>query len=497
MSETGGVWSLLLRSAGRFPERTAAVEGGRHMTYAGLLRRVRSLGAHLRIKGFGKRDKVGLLLPNSIEFVVSFFAASGIGAVSVPINPAYTEDEIRFYVEHGSLRLLVTSTDLAGVAVKVTEGTGAEVMTVKGDSADWVFDTEALAPEVEEDIAPDDEAVYLYSTGSTGSPKRVGRTHANLTALAFNHTETIGWSEEDRVLFTVPLSHTYGFGNFLGAVKVGASMYMIGHMAGGFKRGEVIEVIERESITVFPAVPFMLGILTDTHLQRKADFSSLRMALSAGAPLTGDVYTKFRDKFGVQPRQLYGSTETGVIAINMSEDVDTRFDSVGRPVANVDVRVVGPDGSERGVDERGEITVRSPSMTTSYYDLPEETARVFKGGYYHTGDIGRVDSDGYIYIEGREKLVINVAGNKVDPAEVEAVLCAHPAVKEAAVVGIADEGGAEVVKAVIVLEGELERAEVVQYLKGRLSGFKIPRVLEFRDEIPRSPTGKVLRERLR
>lgn len=506
MSHIDTVAELFKESTDKYGDKIAAVEGERRITYSELRSVTNSLAAYLRIRGFGKRDKVGILLPNSIEFIAAVFAVSGIGSVSLLLNTASVEDELRYYLNHSRLQLLVTDSVRAEVAKKAAEGAGAEILIVKGDSADWRYGPDALTEtpigEMEEYILPEDEAVYLYSTGSTGKPKRVTRTHYNLASLVRNHVDTIGWTGEERIMFTIPMSHTYAFGNFLGAVKVGAEM----HLVEGFRRSVILKTLERERITVFPAVPFMLGIMANSFLAEPPDLSSLKTVISAGAPLPEDVFVKFEEKFGVPPRQLYGSSETGVIAINTAKDVAERWNSVGRPAVNVTVKIIAEDGAEDGteevtecgVNEIGEITVKSPSMTTSYYEMPEETERAFRGGFYHTGDLGRIDEEGYIFIEGRKKLVINVAGNKVDPAHVEEVLVKHPSIKEAAVLGVQTDGG-EAVKSVIVTEEgeELKPSEVIKFLHGKLSEYKIPRIIEFRDELPRSPTGKVLRERLK
>jgi long-chain acyl-CoA synthetase len=240
-------------------------------------------------------------------------------------------------------------------------------------------------------------------------------------------------------------------------------------------------------------------VLSKTYLSAPKDLSSLKLVISAGAPLEESTFHRFREKFSIYPRQLYGSTETGVISINLcgDEEIERRFNSVGRPVKNVVVKILGDDGKEVGSGETGEIAVRSPSMTTGYFGLPEETAKSFRGGYYFTGDLGMVDAEGYIYITGRKKFLINVGGFKVDPTEVEKLLTRHPDVVETAVLGVKDGAGNERVKAVIVSACPLEIREVLEFCSGRIAEYKIPQVIEFRSELPRSPTGKILREQLK
>jgi len=496
---------LFLSTVKKHSDRTAVVEGDRRSTYRDLDLIVRDLSSFLTSQGIEKGDRVAVFLPNSVEFVASFFSIASLGAISVPINNAYKEEEVKFYISHSSAKLLLTEDKLTPLAEKAALDTGATVVAIKGDKTDWLYpDSNTASPagalikpsvrEIKFTILPtEDEAIYLYSTGSTGKPKRVSRTHFNLIALADNHTQTVGWTEEDRILFTVPISHTYGFGNFISAVKAGACLYVLSE----FNRNKVIDLIEKESITVFPAVPFMLNVLAETFLPKPRDFSSLKLVISAGAPLSKEIFHKFHDKFGIYPRQLYGSTETGVISINLSNNIKDKHDSVGRPVKNVEVRILKEDGSPAKVNETGEITVRSPSMTSGYYGLPEETEKAFRNGFYFTGDLGRIDEEGYIYITGRRKLFINIGGNKVDPQEVENVLLRHPQVREAVVIGIKDDKGEELVKAIIVATDKIEAKDIYEFCRGRISDFKIPRIIEFRQEIPKSPTGKVLREYLK
>ncbi|HXG30093.1 MAG TPA: class I adenylate-forming enzyme family protein, partial [Thermodesulfobacteriota bacterium] len=366
------VLDLFLSSVEKHRDRIAVVDGDRRITYETLDLMVRSLSSFLISKGIGRGNRVAIFLPNSIEFITGFFSVLSTGAIAVPINTAYKEEEVGFYISHSSAGLTLTEEGLKPLAERVSAG-ASQVAVIRGDKTDWRFSNGDIRGNPGIRIEPDDEAIYLYSTGSTGKPKRVSRTHFNLTALADNHTQTVGWTEEDRILFAIPLSHTYAFGNFISAIKVGASIYTMGE----FNRNRVIDLIERESITVFPAVPFMLGVLAETFLPKSRDLSSLRLVISAGAPLPRETFYRFHERFGIYPRQLYGSTETGVISINLSDDIVRKLDSVGRPVKNVEVVIFREDGSKAQTGEVGEIAVRSPSMTTGYYGLPDETERAF------------------------------------------------------------------------------------------------------------------------
>jgi long-chain acyl-CoA synthetase len=266
-----------------------------------------------------------------------------------------------------------------------------------------------------------------------------------------------------------------------------------------FNRNNVLETLERERITVFPAVPVMLDVLSRTYTDKPKNLTSLRLVISAGAPLKEHTFQKFHEKFSIYPRQLYGSTETGVIAINLCsiDEIERRFNSVGRPVKNVIVKVFDEEGGEMPAGAEGELAVKSPSMTSGYYGLPQETERVFRNGYYFTGDLGVIDPAGYIYIKGRKKFLINVGGFKVDPEEVENLLSKHPDVLESAVLGITDRDGNERVKAVVVARRRIPVREILEFCSEKIAEYKLPSIVEFRSELPRSPAGKILRERLK
>ena len=474
---------LLYSNLGRNPESPAVSCGGETYSYGRLCGFVDAFCAFLSDRGVSEGEKVCLFLPNSLELAVCLFAAARLGAVSVPVDAASGSEEIRRCVEFSRPVLAVTTPVLEGVLRSAV----ADARAVAVTRADF----EGEGPEAFPDVSAESEAVYLFSTGSTGKPKCVARTHRNMTALARNHTATMDWDRGDRILFTVPISHTYGLGNFVSAVSVGACCCLV----SGFARREVLETLERERITVFPAVPFMIETLARSKISAGYDLSSLRHAISAGAPLGEDAFFSFHRAFGTYPRQLYGSSETGVMTVNLAEDIVEKRLSVGRPVKNVEIRVISESGRPLPAGSGGEIAVRSPSMTDGYVDFPEETARAFRDGFYRTGDIGTFDGDGYLFIRGRKKLFINVSGNKVDPCEVENLLVTHERITEAAVVGVSEGAGGERVKAFVVADG-LCRRDVADFCGGKLSAYKIPSKIEFVDSLPRSPAGKILREKL-
>lgn len=464
-------------------ERPALRCGEKTYSYGRLCDFVDRFSSFLMRKGVSKGKKVCLFLPNSMELAVSLFSVARAGAVAVPVDAASGTEEIRRSAEFSRPDLVVTSPPLAGTLRSALPGAETVVVT----PADFTVESSVLPPV----SFPSREAIYLFSTGSTGKPKCVARTHENMIALARNHTTTIDWDFRDRILLSIPVSHTYGLGNFVSAISVGACC----HFLAGFGRKAVLDALEKWEITVFPAVPFMLDVLARSKISESRDFPELRYVISAGAPLGEETFFSFHGTFGVFPRQLYGSSETGVMSINLAEDVAEKRLSVGRPVENVEIRVVSDTGELLSPGRVGEIVVRSPSMTDGYVDFPEESEKAFRNGFYHTGDLGMFDDDGYLFIHGRKKLFINVSGNKVDPYEVENLLMTHEKITEVLVVGVSGGSGGEKVKAFVVAEG-LSGEDVVEFCREKISSYKIPSSVEFLDSFPKSPTGKVLRNRL-
>ena len=475
---------ILYSNLKRNPQRPAVWYEGEKYSYTQLCGFVDGFSSFLFRRGVSRGEKVCVFLPNSLALAVSVFSVARLGAVCVPIDSACGTEEMRRCLEFSKPALIVTDESFEQPMAAVSGG----IKTVSVTRDDFLGD----APVDPLGNCFSDEAIYLFSTGSTGKPKCVARSHANMIALARNHTATVSWDSGDRILFSIPISHTYGLGNFVSAVSVGACCYFLPK----FVRKEVLEVLEKEQVTVFPAVPFMLETLARSASRGDYDLSRLKYVISAGAPLSEETFFSFHDTFGVYPRQLYGSSETGVMTINVAENIEEKRLSVGVPVENVVVRVVSETGSELPVGQVGETIIRSPSMTDGYVDSPEETEEVFVDGFYHTGDLGMFDSDGYLFIRGRKKLFINISGNKVDPFEVESLLMTHEKITEAAVIGALGSGGREEVKAFIVAGG-LTRRDVVDFCRGKVSDYKIPTKIEFLDELPRSPAGKVLRERLK
>jgi long-chain acyl-CoA synthetase len=481
----------------------AIVYGEERVGFAELRDRVERLAAGLASRGIGAGDSVALILANSPAFVTSALAVSALGAVYVPLNPAFKQDEIDFCLRDCGVRAVIGDEPAVAVTRRIVEGRddGIQLITT-GEPARGAVSLDRLIEDHPgarlEPRSPGEDLVYQYSSGSTGRPKRVPRTHGQCWAEADAYAISMAIDPSDRLFCAIPLFHTYGQGNCLFTlVRTGATLVILEEPNPfNLRRGRALELLEQHAVTIFPGVPFNFRLLAD--LDARADLSALRLCYSAGSALPEPAFRGFLDRYGVAVRQLYGCTEAGVITINVDPDPVATAASVGTPAHGVTVQVVDEEDVPLAAGEVGEVTVRSPAQTRGYADMEELNREAFRDGSYYTGDLGRLDDEGRLFITGRKKLFIEVAGHKVDPIEVEDVLTAHPKVREAVVVGVRGRvEGEEVVKAAIVpRDGDCDQRELIEFCRQRLANFKVPQVVEFREEIPKSPLGKILRKYL-
>jgi len=492
---------LLYEQAQERPEHTALVFGEERIAFADLVERIERLASGFSRRGIGPGDAVALVLPDDPWFVVSFFAITALGAVVVPVNPAFKQAELEFNFASTGVRAVISDERAAGVCERIAAGLDGDVEVITTSTAHGQAHTlDALLAEGGAERlparAPEETFIYQFSSGSTGRPKRVPRTHGQCAAEAGMY-KALGLTHEDRIFCAIPFFHTWGMGACLFSCAASGATLVILRDPQPFllTRRHAMELIERERATIFPGVPFNFRLMSEAPAG--ADLSSLRLCFSAGTALPRESFEAFGERFGVLVRQLYGSTETGPIAANMSDDPVSSFESVGEPVSGVSVRVLDDDGNAVPPGEIGEVAVASPAASSGYAGADEASRAAFRDGSYFTGDLGRLDEHGMLYLEGRKKLLIEVGGYKIDPIEVQDVIAAHPAVGETIVVGVAGEvAGEEIVKAVVVPNGDCDEAELIAFCRERLANFKVPRTVEFRDEIPTSPLGKVLRKYL-
>lgn len=479
---------------GRQPGRVAVHEGGHALTYAQLRewsdRISRVLETVVRAPG----QRVALMAPNSGGFVAGFFGAARTGAVVAPMNPGYgSHDLMSHLADLDAVALLGDPASLERAAPTLTALTPAPALVevaLPGGAR--------LARSGGADGAPVGGTggiplLQQYTSGSTGAPKRVIRTHGNLLAELECLRQTFGVSEADRFVGVAPFFHVNGLvRTMLTSMYAGGTLYPVSE----FRRREVIGLLTDERITFLGGVPQMFAILGQTPQRDRVDLSALRVVFSSSAPLTAADAERFRDRYGVVVRQLYGSTETGTISFNRDERPEESPGSVGRPLTDVEVKVVGMHGEMTAAGQEGELAIASPFAIRAYHGDPVATAESFRQGFYLSGDLGVIAADGSIRLTGRKKLLINRGGFKVNPYEVEDVIRGHPKVAEVAVFGVPSRSGDDVVCCAIVPHSACTPEEILTYCKERIADFKIPARIEFVGSLPKSPAGKILRSQL-
>lgn len=467
---------------------------GAFQSYAELVERIQSLAAGFRDRGIEAGDAVAIVMANSPELFAVCHALFAIGAIAMPLSTSATAAEYAATARLAGVRAVISDRDLGAVVTALAAdlgGVSALPVFLSGAGDDWSLDVLARTPPISPaPIAGETMALYLLSSGSTGLPKIVPHSHAELLADG-RRTSTAWQLTPDDVVFDM-LPANFAMGLLLGAMDAlaaGAStVYWNDPRPLVLARRSALETIAAEKVTVMGAVPAMYEALAGGA----TDPLALRMAFSGGAALRRASFEMVREKLGVAVRQDYGSTEAIMVSHN-DADPDRLWDSVGRPAGDARVRIA-PVETELGADV-GELLIQSSSMTRGY--LGDEAANAaFEDGWLRSGDLARLDADGNIFIKGRSKLLIDVAGFKIDPIEVEEALCVHPAVAEAAVAGVAAGRGALRLKAFVVRSGEISELDLVRHLRARLSVHKVPTAFEFRDALPKSSAGKVLRSRL-
>ncbi len=488
--------SMLERAADDHPDRPAIRMDDLVLSYA-QLRDAAARAATLLISlGVEPGDRVGLMLPNVPAFPVAFYGALAAGAVVVPMNPLLKSREVAYYLGDSGAKVLFAWHASAGEAAKGAADVGAQVVGV--DDPDLSSRLPGL-PRLRTwaDAAGDDDAVILYTSGTTGRPKGAQLTHAGLARNARLTSETLlHGGADDVVMGCLPLFHVFGLTCGLNGTVVGGGTLTL---LPRFDPGKALEIIERDAVTIFEGVPTMYAAILHCQSEHPPDTSSLRVCISGGAALPVEILRNFEQKFGCMILEGYGLSETSPVASFNHPDKVRKPGSVGTPVEGVEMRLVGADGADVPPGEVGEIAIRGHNVMKGYWGKPEATAEAIPDGWFRTGDIGRIDEDGYYYIVDRKKELIIRGGFNVYPREIEEVLHEHPAVAEAAVVGIPhDQFGEEVGAAVALKPGtSASESELRAFVKDRVAAYKYPRHVWLVDELPKGPTGKILRREVR
>jgi long-chain acyl-CoA synthetase len=461
----------LTDSAERHGSRPALTLGDAATTYAELDAASARVAGYLRERGVQPGDRVGIMLPNVPEFAVAYYGVLRAGGVVVPMNVLLKQREVDYYLGDSQAKLVFAWHEFAPARAD------AVVVEPGGLPAG-----EPLA-----DVVPragDDTAVILYTSGTTGTPKGAELTHAG---LAHNVEAMLGDTllaivEDDVVLGALPLFHAFGQTVGLNAtIAAGATFALLPR----FDAGAALDIIERERVTVFEGVPTMFAALLNHPAG--ADVASLRLTVSGGAALPVEVLHGFETRFATKVLEGYGLSETSPVVSFNHADRERKPGSIGTPIDGVEMRLL----------DDGEIAVRGHNVMKGYWGRPEATADAIDAdGWFHTGDVGRVDDDGYFFIVDRKKDMIIRGGYNVYPREIEEVLYEHPAVREAAVIGIPHSTLGEEVGAAVVLRGEAGADEIRTFVKERVAAYKYPRTIWFLDELPKGPTGKILKREI-
>lgn len=495
----------LERHAMMQPDAPALRFVGNTMTWADLRRRVAALAGALSGRGVGFGDRVMMLMLNRTEFVESVLAANMIGAIAVPLNFRLTPTEIAVLVEDCVAHVMLTEAALAPVAIGVRniQPLLSVIVVAGGSSQDSVFGYEDLlneAGDVHEpvDIPNDSPALIMYTSGTTGRPKGAVLTHANLTGQAMTALYTSGANINSDVGFVgVPLFHIAGIGNMLTGLLLGLPTVI--YPLGAFDPGQLLDVLEAEKVTGIFLVPAQWQAVCTEQQARPRDLR-LRVLSWGAAPAPDALLRQMSATFPeTQILAAFGQTEMSpVTCMLLGEDAIAKRGSVGRVIPTVAARVVDQNMNDVPVGEVGEIVYRAPTLMSCYWNNPEATAEAFAGGWFHSGDLVRMDSDGYVWVVDRKKDMIISGGENIYCAELENVLASHPDIAEVAVIGRADEKWGEVPIAVAaVTNDDLRIEDLGEFLTDRLARYKHPKALEIVDALPRNPAGKVLKTELR
>ncbi|GAA5176002.1 long-chain fatty acid--CoA ligase [Pseudonocardia eucalypti] len=485
----------LVRTAAERPEAPALVAGPVTVSYQQFLEAVRRGAGWLRANGVQPGDRVGLILPNVPAFPAICYAALYAGATVVPMNPLLTEREVGYYFSDAGVRLAFAFEQLPdGGAAALAAGRAEDVpVTVVGPFGLPLDELASVDPPAgPEPRADEDLAVLLYTSGTTGRPKGAELTHHNLASNAATAAaELLRTGQTDVVMGCLPLFHVFGLTCGLNtSVLTGACLALLPR----FDPVAALELIQEHRVTVFEGVPTMYSALLHAPGAEGYDTSSLRLCISGGSAMPVEVLHAFERKFEATVLEGYGLSETSPIVSFNHPDQERKPGSIGTPVRGVEVRIVDQGGADVPAGEVGELAVRGENVMRGYWNRPEATAEAIPDGWFRTGDLGRADEDGYLYIVDRKKQLIIRGGYNVYPREVEEALHEHPAVAEVAVIGIKHPSlGEEVGAAVALVPGASATPDELRaFAKERVAAYKYPRRIWLVDSLPKGPTGKIL-----
>ena len=505
----------LQETAKKFADKPAYCFLGQQSTYAELETAIQKFASGLEKMGIKQGDHIALLLGNTPHFVISLYGALRLGVIIIPVNPIYTADEIGYILDNGDVKAVVAldlalplaekmHTLLPNVEHYIFCETKPDCLVQSELEKLSVYSkmksfTEVIAsgelsfqgPALKED----DVAIILYTSGTTGKPKGAMLTHKNLFSNAKDVGDYLKMNQDDRVVTVLPMFHVFCLTVSLNAPLLNGATLLI---AQKFSPKEVFSLIKEHSATVFAGVPTMYNFLYQYPDGDPDDLQSLRLCISGGASLPVALLKNFEKKFNVLISEGYGLSEASPVTCFNPLDRPRKPGSIGTSILRVENKIVDELGQDVPIGGVGELIVRGPNVMKGYYKMPEETQASIRNGWLHTGDMARMDEEGYFYIVDRKKDLIIVGGYNVYPREVEEVIYNHPEVLEVAVVGMPDPNQGEVVTAYVVSKRSgLTREQVQEYCREHLAKYKVPTTIEFLDELPKNTTGKILRRALK
>ena len=494
------IGEFMTRRALLTPGREGLVCGPVRRSYRELNERANKFANAMLRLGVGHGDRVAVLALNEPEYYDMLFGLGKIAAILVPINYRLAGPEIEFIVSDSGARVFVFGHDFIDTVDSIRgQIPTEEFVAISDDAPEWATSYEAMiADATDQEPAlrggDDDTLTILYTSGTTGRPKGAELSHSYYFWSSLNLMSTLGAEIGDAPLVALPLFHIGGLAGPPWFVYQGCKTVLLRSLDP--KR--FLELLGEEKVSGFGSVPALLDFLKLVPDFEKYDWSSVKVILVYAAPVPVTLIREY-EAAGIQVRQLYGLTECNTGSVLAAEDAVSRVGSCGTPFFHTEVRVVDESGLDVSPEEKGEVLLRAPNTMKGYWNRPEETAATLKDGWLHTGDIGRTDEDGYLYIMDRKKDMIISGGENVYPAEVEDALRRHPKVADVGVIGYPHEKWGEAVKAIMVIkEGEtLAEEELIEWCRGKIGSFKTPKKVVFVDSIPRTPTGKILKRVLR
>jgi len=495
-------------TAKEHPNVTAVIMDERKMTYAEVASAARRVANALKAKGIGPGDKVAMMLPNTPHFPIIYYGILHTGATVVPVNVLFTADEIEHYLADSEAVAFFSFIMFQEQAVTAFNRVDTCHNFIVCGPMDWLE-----APPVGENFMhlmmqssdefdtvqtmPDDNAVLLYTSGTTGAPKGAELTHFNLFFNAYFAAKEINKvTPGDVCLVTLPLFHSYAQTCLMNACVISAGTMT---MVPRFETEKVLEVIQRDKVKLIALVPTMYAFLLNYPDSGKYDLSSIQVAASGGAALPDETHRRFKERFGITIQEGYGLSETSPVASFTLQGMELKVGSIGKPIWGVDMAIMREDGSFADVGEVGEVVIRGHNIMKGYYNKPEATKEAIVDGWFHSGDLGKMDEDGYFFIVDRKKEIIIRGGMNIYPSEIEEALYKHPKIAEAAVIGLPDEvRGEEVCYVLAPRAGETITPEEVQsYVEQHLAKYKWPKEIKVMAELPKTATGKILKREIK